>query len=485
MSLARTAMHGAIWTVGTSMAARVVGLIGTLVITRFLAPEVFGEVTLAVTLVMSASFLTGFGLGNYYIVRGGDPEVGFHMTAYSVLLAAVGLGLAWLVAGPLGALLGVPGVTQYVPGLIAAWAIRRVAALPQKVLVRDLRFRRVGMARAAGELSYVAGAVGLADALGGQAIVIGNVLHAAVEGLLVITGVSWRRWLAPCPLRWDRTRDMFRFGLPLGVNAVVFYVSQNALDRWLYTYFFGPSLMGLYQLGYRLAEIPAAQIGDQVSDVLLPSLTRLEPQARARGVVRSTALLGLVIFPLSLGLAAVAQPLIAALLDPEWHGVAPFVTILSVTSLFHPASSTLASYLLSHSRTFVLLVLESLKVAVMIAGMFAFARFGALWICAGVVAAFALHALACARLCVRWHGVSASGLAEAFVRPLLACVPMIAAVLAVRYGLRAAGVDRPAVSLVFEILAGIAVYIPSAFALAPAIARDFLDLLGRTLSRRS
>src|SRR5690606_2026612 len=116
-------------------------------------------------------------------------------------------------------------LVQYVPGLIVAWGLRRVAILPQKVLVRELRFRRVGMARAAGEISYVAAAVGLASEFGGQAIVIGNIVQSAVEGLLVITGVSWRTWLAPHPLRWERTRDMFRFGRPLGANAMVFYVS--------------------------------------------------------------------------------------------------------------------------------------------------------------------------------------------------------------------------------------------------------------------
>jgi hypothetical protein len=60
---------------------------------------------------------------------------------------------------------------------------------------------------------------------------------------------------------------------------------------------------------------------------------------------------------------------------------------------------------------------------------------------------------------------------------------MVLAVLAVRHGLRAAGMDRPVVSLVFEILAGIAVYLPAAFAIAPAIARDFLDLIKKALRR--
>jgi lipopolysaccharide exporter len=181
----------------------------------------------------------------------------------------------------------------------------------------------------------------------------------------------------------------------------------------------------------------------------------------------------------------VAQPLVVLLLNETWHGVAPFVTILSAISLFQPISSTLGSYLISYSETRALMALEVLKVAALAAGMAAFSFQGPLWICAGVLAAYALHALLSAWLGVRRHGISARDLAMAFVRPLLACLPMVAAVLALRYGLRAAGVERPIVSLVLEIAVGVAVYVPSAFALAPAITRDFLDLLRKALSRGS
>ena len=484
MSLARRAMHGAMWTVGTSMTARIVGLVGTLVITRFLAPDVIAEVSAASILVISGSMLSNFGLGNYYIVKGGDPDVGFHMTTYSTILGALALGLVWVLNEPLSAWIGVPGIAQYVPGLIAAWALRRIGSLPQKVLAREMRFGRLSMARATGEITYVVSAVGLAAAgFGGDAVVIGNVLQAAVDALIVMAGVSWRSWLQPHRLRWERTRDMFRFGIPLGLNAFLIHGSQS-WDRWVYTYFFGPSLMGLYQLGHRLAELPAAQIGEQIGDVLLPSMARLEATSRARAVIRSTALLSLVVFPMALGLAAIAEPLVLLLLNQQWHGVAPFVTILSAMSIFHPLSSTLSSYLISYSQTRPLLIMEIVMVAAMGAGMAAFSRLGPLWICAGVLVGFALHALLAAWLCVGRYGVSARGLVAAFVRPLLACLPMIAAVLAVRDGLRAAGM-QPAASLVLEILAGVAVYVPSALVLAPAIARDFLDLLRRALSRAS
>jgi PST family polysaccharide transporter len=275
---------------------------------------------------------------------------------------------------------------------------------------------------------------------------------------------------------------MLRFGLPLGANAFLGFCSGN-WDRLIYVRYFGPGLMGLYQYGYRLAEIPAAQLGEQISDVLLPSMSKVDTAAGNRALVRSTALLSLVIFPLSVGLAAVAEPLIHVILDEQWHGVAPFVTLLSAVSLFQPLGSTLGAYLIARSRTFTLLMMEVLRLAALGIGMYLFGQIGPLWICAGVGTAFAVHTIVTAAICVRVFGVSGTGLFWAFVRPLLACVPMVAAVLAVRYGLRAAGIHSNLLSLGLEILAGALAYVPSAFVLARPVALDFLDLLRKALKR--
>ena len=65
MSLARKAARGALWTVVSSMAGRAVGLIGTLVMTRFLHPAQIGEVSDASILCMTANWLTVWGFGQY------------------------------------------------------------------------------------------------------------------------------------------------------------------------------------------------------------------------------------------------------------------------------------------------------------------------------------------------------------------------------------------------------------------------------------
>src|SRR5688500_11749031 len=102
MSLAHKAARGALWTVVSSMGGRAVGVIGTLMMTRFLAPEVIGEVADATIICMTANWLTIWGFGQYAVVKGrGEDaqEVTYHATVAYVVLGILSLGAIALLGG--------------------------------------------------------------------------------------------------------------------------------------------------------------------------------------------------------------------------------------------------------------------------------------------------------------------------------------------------------------------------------------------------
>ena len=84
---------------------------------------------------------------------------------------------------------------------------------------------------------------------------------------------------------------------------------------------------------------------------------------------------------------------------------------------------------------------------------------------------------------IKLDGIPAGPMIGAFVRPLLACAVMAAAVLGARHGLQAVGVTHPAALVPIEIAVGAAAYVPAAFLFARPIARDFLAQLKRALKR--
>src|SRR6185436_20902787 len=114
---------------------------------------------------------------------------------------------------------------------------------------------------------------------------------------------------------------------------------------------FGPPVMAEYNLAYNLADTPTAHVAEHIFDVLLPSFAKLDLEQRRRALARVAGLMALVIYPLALGLAAVASTVVAAVLDPRWAGVGPMLAILAALSLSRPVVWVVSTYLTAASRT--------------------------------------------------------------------------------------------------------------------------------------
>jgi lipopolysaccharide exporter len=484
MSLSTRAARGAIWTIASSMGARVVGLIGTLYMTRLLEAETIGQVSAAFVLVQTANWLTHCGFNQYLVVRGPDGiSQTYHAAVLHLGFGLIGMAAIAATGGLFASPFNAPDLGLYVPGLALAVLIRRLGAVADKILVREMRFRPLALANGLGEVGFTISAVLLAALtdLGGHAIVIANILQSVVATTLILRAAGFG-WLRRAPWSWDQVRAIFRFGLPLGVESV-FHNASRYWDNLVMSAYFGPGVLAHYNMAYNLADIPAVQVGEQISSVLLPAMNGLSPEDRKHALVRSTALLALLIFPLAIGLGVIAHSLVDLVLSDEWQGVAPLLVVLSALSVFRPVTWVISSYMQTFERNRALMLLEILKVALLLGCIVAFSALGPVWAAASVGIAFGAHALVMVSLVVRLDSIPAARLASGFLRPLLACGVMAAAVLGTRWGLEAVGVTSPALLVPAELAAGALSYVPAAFVFAPATTRDFLQLLKRALKR--
>ena len=484
--LARRATLGAVWTISTSVGSRTVGLCGTLLLTKFIAPDVYGEVSLAAVIIQTAHAISSCGLSQYIVSK---PHEGrratFHATFYFTLLGVIALGLAVLFRDPLGALIGAPGMARYLPGLAVAGLLERVGTIQDRILVRDMRFAEVGLLRSLGEVAYAVVTVALAWAgWGAGAVVWGSIVRSAVRIVGLSLCTSWREWLSPSRITLSRTRELFAFGLPMSIAALAGFGSRR-WDNLIFSSLFGESAAGLYNLAYNLADIPATQIGETIGDVLVPSFAQMDSDERRRAALcRSMRLLILSVAPLALGLGTIAPTLVRALFDPRWAAVAPMLTWLSVLSVVRPVAWIGASYLQVKNQPRAIMLLEIVKTAGLLAAFALLGRLGQLWACAAVGVAFTLGSFGYFRVIRRIDGLSLRAQIVPLVPPVLACAPMVVAILALRRGLVALGGVPSAIGLLAELLIGALVFVPSALVLAPSASRDLLGLLRTALSRK-
>lgn len=487
MSIAKRAVRGAAWAIGTSVGARVLGLVGTLLIVRYLAPDEYGQASTAFVVVATANQFSTLGVG-MYVFSNPDADRGtvFHGTVLHLATGLVALAAVYFLRSMAGPAFGVPSLAAFIPGLALAALLDRLSFMPERILLRDLRFAYVSVMRALGEVAYTGVSLGMAVAgWGPMALVHGNIARSLLRAVAFMASTERREWFEPCRLRMRTLKAMVGYGSTVSLGGFAIFAARR-WDNLVMARMFGASEMGAYNLSYNLADVPASQVGEQVTDILLPSFARLEPARRPAALVRTCALLGLIMFPLAVGLGAVAPLIARAFFKGEWAGIGPMLMLLSIVSLSRPIGGALMAYLHSSNRPMTVLRLEWFTVVLLLATMSLLGLLGPLWACAGVGVAFCARALAAMFVVGRADGVRLSAFLAGLFPPLLACIPMLAAVLALDGWAQSRGV-APGVLLGVECVAGALVYAVSALVLARDASLELLRLgqsalLGRASS---
>jgi hypothetical protein len=222
--------------------------------------------------------------------------------------------------------------TYRIPCMALAVYIRRfgVPSRLARLDPPDVRLVPRGWRASSASEAYTTVALPLAAAgWGGWSIVAANNVKSIVAVVILIQAAGIRSWATPTPLRMERVKDMLKFGLPLGIQGIA-HMASRYWDNLAVSSFFGTTATGAYNMAYNLADIPAIQVGEQIAQVLMPSMAALPPHRRPRALERSSALLSLIIFPLAIGLGLVAYPLIGLILPADkWQEVAPLMPALA------------------------------------------------------------------------------------------------------------------------------------------------------------
>lgn len=482
-SVGEGAARGAAWNVATTLVTRGTGLVGTLLLTRFVSPRDMGEVSAASVCVLTVTTVTNLKFGQYLIAKKAPPSVAYNAMVVHMGVGVVALALVVLVSRQLGVVFDAPMMTKLVPGLALTALIERAAYVPERVLAREFKFRPLSVARSLGELAYTAVSLACAPFFGVMGVVFGNIVRSVVVTAMTIRAASWSEYGKRAPLDWKAIKEMFVYSAPVMVGGIADFAAGR-WDNLLIAHYFGPRQLGMYNLAYNLAEMPTGAVGDQVGDVLFPSFAKLEPERREAALGRAMRLMAILVFPLAVGLGAVAPTVVRVFFDARWVEVGPMLSILSVLSVARTASWPLVSFMQAQHRQRALMTLSLFKIAVLIGSIVVFARFGPLVTCVGVGGTFVLDTILVLFLVRIYDNVRIAPLVGGLVPVLVTCAAMAASVVGVRTILARAGMGASWLSLVLEIVLGGLAYVVTAFVVARPTALDFLEQVKKVIRRK-
>jgi O-antigen/teichoic acid export membrane protein len=338
-ALREASLAGVRWGSVTRLVAEVLVFVGSIVLARLIAPAEFGVAVVAhgIAAIAPAVAWTSFGVP---LVRMTALDRA-HIEAATVLSLATGTGLMLVtifVIAPNAIEPTFGSRVAYLLNLAApTFALAGIGTVPNALLQRDLRFRRLSEIEMASITTTPVTSISLAatTSLGGEAIVLGGVAAAAVGTLGAVVsaprvGLGWRR---------AHARDVAGQGLFAALTALTSSLSRNIHYAILGARL--PALdVGLFWRGYQLAVGYQAKLGTITARLAFPLFSRSENLDEMRHLrSRILQLQSIVLFPLLAALIVVGPELVPLVYGREWEEAAFPVQVLAVAGMGTIAAS--------------------------------------------------------------------------------------------------------------------------------------------------
>lgn len=453
---------GITWKLIERFSVQIMRFVLQIVLARILDPEHYGSLTLMVIFTTLANVFIQKGF-SASLVQNRDVTREDYSSVFWVSLGIAGAAYAVIFAGA-------PFISRFYrqPELVQPLRVLALLLFPgalnsvqQAKASREMHFRKVFLSNVGGVL--VAGTASIILACMGfglWSLVIQSVLSVTVSCVLLRILSDWRIRLV---CNWRRVKVLFSFGWKLLLSELLDTLYQD-LHSLVIGVRFDSEVLGFCNRGKQFPQFVVMAATSTVQSVMLPAMSRRQDdRQQLEALMRDTvSLTSFCIFPVMLGLAGVATPLVSVVLTEKWLEAVPYMQIYCLAMAFLPIQAGCLQGINAVGRSDLFLRIALVKTLTSLAALL-----GAVFLFESAIAIACVNlvtmAVACiinARICRRIIGYGYREQIADTVPALAAATIMLAAVLA------AGRLALPYwLLLAVQVLLGVAAYIAACIVL--------------------
>lgn len=323
------------WKLCERFGAQVIQMVVSIVIARILEPTEYGSVAMLAIFISLATVFVESGLSSALIqkVDADDADrsaVFFYSMGMAIVLYAVLFACSPLIAD----FYGMPQLTDLLRGLALVLFPGAFNSLQISILSKRMEFKT--QAKCSLAAVAVAGCAGIALALlgfGAWALVAYQLGNKLLTCLLLH---SQLRWLPSLGFSLRQTSGLLRFGVKLlGANLVD--TLYHNLESLIIGKKFSAATLAFCDKGKMFPLVLIDNVDGAIQSVMFPSyaLKQGDMPGLRKLLLKTISASTYLVFPLMVGLACAAEPLVWLILGAKWMGAVPFLVIYcAISSLF-------------------------------------------------------------------------------------------------------------------------------------------------------
>lgn len=384
-SLKSKTVKGVAWTSLDQVAGLGFGFVIGVILARLLSPDDYGM--LAMISVFNAVAYTFVSSGfSSALIRKPDLTENDNSTAFifNVFAGLVMFGIIWLIAPLVGRFYGNDLLCPLVRVEGGLLIISSLTIVQQTQLSRALNFKAKMIINITSQV--IAGIVAIIAAYRGfgvWSLVIQHFVSSVISLILLWVISPWRP-------RGHWSKESFRylwgFGSKLLASGLLNTVYSNIYPIIIGKLYSAADL-GQYSRAQGYAAIPSQGLTGVIQQVTFPVLSQIQEDNKRLGdsyrrMLRFTVF---IIFPIMIGMAALAYPLVITLVTDKWAQCVPYLQVICFASMWFPVHAINLNLLQVKGRSDLFLRLEIIKKVIATIAIFICVPFGIMGICIGSI----------------------------------------------------------------------------------------------------
>lgn len=384
-SLKQQTQKGLLWSTASNIANQGIRFVFGIILARRLGPDAYGVIGILTVFITIISVFIDCGFSQALIRKLDRTQKDFSTEFFFNIGVGVLGYLILLVSAPLIAdFYEMPILTPVLRVLGLGVIINSLCVVQSAQFAIKLDFKTPAIIAVSTQL--FSGAVGIALAYTGWgvwALVFQQVSGGLLNAILLWLLAGWRPTM-------DFSKSSFHYLWGYGSKILGASLIQQTYDN-IYPLVIGKcfttSSLGLYSRAQGFATLPSGNLSGILGNVTFPILSKMVNDmerivATYRRMIKSTAFL---VFPLMIGMAASAGPMVRMLLNEQWYGCIVLLQLLCFALIWQPLSALQLNVLKIIGRTDIVLKLELYKRSFGLLTIFASIPFGVIGICIGFI----------------------------------------------------------------------------------------------------
>jgi O-antigen/teichoic acid export membrane protein len=181
---------------------------------------------------------------------------------------------------------------------------------------------------------------------------------------LFITLILWFtvKWRPQLLFSLVKVKGLFSFGWKLLMSALIDTVYRD-LRSLIIGKMYNPAMLGFYNRGQQFPQLLITNINGSIQSVMLPVLSsQQDNRPRVKDIMRRAIVTSsFIIYPMMVGLAVTAEPLVKILLTDKWLPCVPFLQIFCASYALMPIHTANLQAINALGRSDIFLKLEIIK----------------------------------------------------------------------------------------------------------------------------